>query len=273
MRSVRRTLCRCAARDILPCPACIHSTHTARACVNTRLTHARRVRGVRAECGGMRYGFYFFVPLLTEEPRVGDKEKDEEGDGREFTSSHPRPSSPSIHLLPLASSTLFPPLPPPLLGFSSLEILLFPPFPVPLSGWLSDAPAARSHTRCPRAGRDVTAHPAVTSSPSPSRREACARTAYAATSRVQTSYARGTTRSFSDDDNDDDDDDDDGDALTSADLWPDSPSSVRISEKRASFPAISRGRAAFSCCARVDFISTECQILNYNFVKKKNSDI
>lgn len=88
-----------------------------------------------------------------------------------------------VHLIPPTLVTLDPHLlPTPSPGILlSLEILpLSPCQPYStLRLWLSDAPAAGSHTRCPRAGRDVTRTPphSVTSvSPKReplSRREAC----------------------------------------------------------------------------------------------------
>lgn len=130
---------------------------------------------------------------------------------RGFTSSH-RPSSPSITSCPL-------PLPGILLSRDPP-----PPFSLPALlrslGWLSDAPAAGSHTRCPHAGRDVTRTPphSVTSGllSEPLSRSVCARMAYAAVSRVQALYAWGITRSFSDDNDHNNDHDD---ALPCADLW------------------------------------------------------
>lgn len=101
--------------------------HSTSACY-TRLTHARRVHGVRAERGGMRYGILLFappppLPLLLSHPLppslVGPYEwqggwwgrgwrGDEEGSPHPTDPRHPR--SPPAHS--------------PSRGFSSLEILL-----------------------------------------------------------------------------------------------------------------------------------------------------
>lgn len=117
----------------------VQHAHSTSLC-NTRHTHARRVRGVRAECGGMRYGFYFFVPSPVRGPRVGDRvvaemtrrtgRRDEEGSPHPtFDPRHPRstscrsPHPLSFHLplprfwdSPLSRSSCAPLPPPPLLS-------------------------------------------------------------------------------------------------------------------------------------------------------------
>lgn len=152
----------------------LYATHTARAPCNTRLTHARRVRGVRAKRGGMRCGFYFLSPSgplslpRPTEPRVRDKEEvDDEGrewegggGGGDEEGSSPQPTDPRhprstsrLSLRPLPGILLSRDRPPPPSSTSS---------PTPLSG--SD-----SRTHLPPvptlgalgAGRDVTPHPAA----------------------------------------------------------------------------------------------------------------
>ena len=181
--------------------------HSTSACY-TRLTHVRRVRGVRAERGGMRYGILLFVPLslslsLSLSPPLRlvwvTRKMMRIRMRREMKRIHLIPPTLDPHLLstPPPPGILLSRDPPP--PFSQPYSTLFADSrthlpPVPTLGALAPDVTSRASRRTPVTSR------------SPKRasikmRSVCTRTAYVAVSRVQASYAQGTTRSFSDDNN------------------------------------------------------------------------
>lgn len=226
---------------------CTRDAHTLRVCVAC----AQSV----AACGT---GSTFCLPLVWAARRAREKVKGDEMRARKKERKNESPRG--VHLIPPdprhpRSTSLVPllPLPPGILLSRDPPVSASPARATPLSGWLSGAPAAGSHTRCPHAGRDVTRAPpcSVTSrllaSPSGTRSVHARITHAVVPSREQVSRIwvhERSTRSFiqaSERASDDDDDD----ALLSADLWPDALSFPIVTPSwNASFPAILRGFAS-----------------------------